>query len=258
MVVAKAHATVVNGRLQVSIDLQTKGDLPGHPFRGNQWSSGGRVQVWKGNDFASAEDQSPEQIASWVKPGHVVVEETDGPMHQTFDPNSPVTFRTRKIGAELPQGTVVDKRLVHGEDGIKIEYLVKPRTGGKESEFQDRQELEKLETLLKIDPDAPSEDRQRWRQQATELRAKLESQQIDAKPKPKPKPNPKPEEKPVEKPKPQLVTEKPKPKPLEGLDLLRGQLRTLEGLIDRGARGNYAQRAEELRKRIAEEEGKKV
>lgn len=42
MVIVKSSATMVNGRLQVSIDLQTKGDLPGHPFRGNQWDGGGQ------------------------------------------------------------------------------------------------------------------------------------------------------------------------------------------------------------------------
>lgn len=36
--VTKATSRVVGGRLQVQIDL--KGDLPGHPFRGNQWSGG--------------------------------------------------------------------------------------------------------------------------------------------------------------------------------------------------------------------------
>lgn len=44
MVTAKTTAAIVNGRLQVQIDLQTKGDSPGHPFRGNQWS-GGRGDV---------------------------------------------------------------------------------------------------------------------------------------------------------------------------------------------------------------------
>lgn len=36
--ITKAISRVVGGRLQVQIDL--KGDLPGHPFRGNQWSGG--------------------------------------------------------------------------------------------------------------------------------------------------------------------------------------------------------------------------
>lgn len=36
-----ASQKVVDGRLQVHIDLQIKGDLTGHPFRGNQWTVGG-------------------------------------------------------------------------------------------------------------------------------------------------------------------------------------------------------------------------
>jgi len=40
-----AGAKIVDGKLQVHIDIQDseldlKGDLPGHPFRGNQWSGG--------------------------------------------------------------------------------------------------------------------------------------------------------------------------------------------------------------------------
>lgn len=37
---ANVSAAIVDGRLKVHVDLQ-KGDLPGHPFRGNQWSVGG-------------------------------------------------------------------------------------------------------------------------------------------------------------------------------------------------------------------------
>lgn len=36
---AVVSAKIVDGRLKVHVDLQ-KGDLPGHPFRGNQWEGG--------------------------------------------------------------------------------------------------------------------------------------------------------------------------------------------------------------------------
>jgi len=36
---ADVKSWIEDGRLQVHVDL--KGDLPGHPFRGNQWSGGG-------------------------------------------------------------------------------------------------------------------------------------------------------------------------------------------------------------------------
>jgi len=36
---ADVKSWIQDGRLQVQVDL--KGDLPGHPFRGNQWSVGG-------------------------------------------------------------------------------------------------------------------------------------------------------------------------------------------------------------------------
>lgn len=38
---ADIKSWVERGRLQVHVDLQTKGDAPGHPFRGNQFSGGG-------------------------------------------------------------------------------------------------------------------------------------------------------------------------------------------------------------------------
>jgi len=41
--VVGASSKVVDGRLQVQIDL--KGDLPGHPFRGNQWGGGSGIMA---------------------------------------------------------------------------------------------------------------------------------------------------------------------------------------------------------------------
>lgn len=49
--VVGAKSRLVGGRLQVEIDL--KGDLPGHPFRGNQWSGGGA----SGNPFSDDESE---------------------------------------------------------------------------------------------------------------------------------------------------------------------------------------------------------
>lgn len=43
--VVRATGLVKDGRLQVRIDL--KGDLPGHPFRGNQWTGSGGGGSWK-------------------------------------------------------------------------------------------------------------------------------------------------------------------------------------------------------------------
>lgn len=46
-------AKMVDGRLQIQIDLQTKGDFVGHPFRGNQWSGGGGEMMVPDRDMGS-------------------------------------------------------------------------------------------------------------------------------------------------------------------------------------------------------------
>lgn len=65
--VVGAKSKVVDGRLQVQIDLQTKGDLPGHPFRGNQWTGGGEA-VGRGDNrmitVARSENDVSENIRS--------------------------------------------------------------------------------------------------------------------------------------------------------------------------------------------------
>jgi hypothetical protein len=60
----KAEAEVVGGRLQVQIDLQVKGDLPGHPFRGNQWSGG---QEW-GERSEEEGERLTKELEDFVKP----------------------------------------------------------------------------------------------------------------------------------------------------------------------------------------------
>lgn len=52
--VTKATSRVVGGQLQVQIDL--KGDLPGHPFRGNQWEGGAG-----GEHGAAVSGEMPEE-----------------------------------------------------------------------------------------------------------------------------------------------------------------------------------------------------
>lgn len=211
-----------------------------------------KVQNFRRNDFTKATEQTPEKMARWQKPGHVIVVGRDGgPMHQTFDPSSPVTIRTRKIGAELPEGTVVDKRLVHGDEGLRVEYLVKPRRTGDEANYADQRELARLEELLRIDPDAPTEDRDRWRQQIADIQARMPT----ATPEPKPK---------VARPAPEAPTPlshapsvaKPAPREPTELETLKGQARGLQGLLDRGAAGRlgeeYASRLEAIKAKIAE------
>lgn len=210
-----------------------------------------KVQRFKRNAFVPAEEQSADEMAQWQKPGHLIVAGQDGgPMHKTFDSSSPVTIRSRKIGAELPEGTVVDKRLVYGDDGVRVEYLVKPRSKKADSEFADKKELARLQELLDVDPDAPTEHRNKLRQQIADIQSRLE------RPKTSPKSPAPVAQKPAEptseeKPKP---ASKPQPRELTELEKLKGQAKTLRGLLDRGASGklyaDYAARLAGIQEKI--------
>lgn len=97
MVTAKTTAAIVNGRLQVQIDLQMKGDAPGHPFRGNQWEGGGgpegsesgrssvlvedKSNPWlsgpKAEKIRAAVEGMPDSVKAMVKAAGIKVEYVD-------------------------------------------------------------------------------------------------------------------------------------------------------------------------------------
>jgi hypothetical protein len=95
MVTAKTTAAIVNGRLQVQIDLQMKGDAPGHPFRGNQWTGGGSGVVTV--DDTEEEEEEEEETEE---------EEEDGP--GTTPWGTPSTIERRQITLDQIAGHAMD------------------------------------------------------------------------------------------------------------------------------------------------------
>lgn len=86
----------------------------------------------------------PSELAAWrARPGHTVVSEAPNVVGGDFDAagasaagafGAGATVRTHRVGADIPAGRVVAKRLV-GEPGAppRVEYLVKPRGGRAEA-----------------------------------------------------------------------------------------------------------------------------
>lgn len=64
----------------------------------------------------------------------VTAPEDRGNDELSFASNYRVTLK--KIGAELPEGTVKAKRQIRTEEGLQIQYAVQPRSKAKEAEYQ--------------------------------------------------------------------------------------------------------------------------
>lgn len=106
--IVKAHGKVVSGRLQIQIDL--KGDLPGHPFRGNQYSGGAGGQMAPDRDMGSGvASQQPKVSAKVSVPAKELkklpkeqkqeIKETAKQVEQRLDQ---VASRCTKLTSKLP------------------------------------------------------------------------------------------------------------------------------------------------------------
>ena len=90
--VVGAKSSVVGGRLQVQIDL--KGDLPGHPFRGNQWSGG------QGGGLSTKVSVSAKELNKLkTKEEKETIQETAKQVEQRL---SDVASRCQKLTSKLP------------------------------------------------------------------------------------------------------------------------------------------------------------
>lgn len=121
-------------------DLGTKWarlQLPGAKVRA--WDN--RKKVWK-----PFEHIPTTEMDAWVKPGMVLVREavrfcdgSEGPMgHDTRK------IRSIKVGGEIRQGIVKDKRMFDG----KVEYLVKPHSKARQKEIAAQEDIQAREAEL--------------------------------------------------------------------------------------------------------------
>ena len=102
-----ASGKVVDGRLKLQIDL--KGDLPGHPFRGNQWSGGQGEMMAPDRDMGSGVASSKQQVKVTVlaselkklksKEEKKAIQETAKQVEQRL---SEVADRCSKLTKKLP------------------------------------------------------------------------------------------------------------------------------------------------------------
>jgi hypothetical protein len=60
-----ADAGMKLGRTKDEVELIEKGDLPGHPFRGNQWSGGGRVSISVETLDKDSAKSLTENVTAW-------------------------------------------------------------------------------------------------------------------------------------------------------------------------------------------------
>lgn len=134
------------------------------------------IEEWKGEKF-----NKPKRIhkddAKWEKPGHTVV---STPLKAVLDSNyhdsdmgqfySKTSTRTKKIGTELPEGTIKAKRIITPYQGAKtVEYLVKPRSQKAEKIYQAQMRMIDLQETLQINRDMMSES------EVAQIRAEIDT-----------------------------------------------------------------------------------
>jgi len=105
------------------------------------------VQMWAKDKWSKSVRIPKEDAQVPWKPGHLLVTTNTIMQGHGFDSSSGASFNVRSlvIGAEVPKGTVVGKRLLGGE----TQYLVKPRGGPKEKAYMAAMRLKAILGLLR-------------------------------------------------------------------------------------------------------------
>lgn len=107
------------------------------------------VAYFRGTKFGKYE-RIPKDLAEtpW-KPGHLLLDESAQIQGHGFDSDFGPTLnlRSKTIGSEISQGTVVGKRIILMPDK-RVQYLIKPRSGRAEKVYQAKVRLQQIERSL--------------------------------------------------------------------------------------------------------------
>jgi hypothetical protein len=134
------------------------------------------IQVWGGKAFKKPERLPKEAIETPWRAGCVIVAEAARIDGRGFDSDVGPRFalHTHPIGHDLEAGTVVGKRLVRAEDGMRVQYLAKPRAKKAQAAYEARRRLAEVEYQLGPNADYHSpENIAALQAEAAQLRAVL-------------------------------------------------------------------------------------
>lgn len=101
-----------------------------------------------------------EDEGRWVKKGHIMIETVFSAYGREAEEDYVFKFYSKKLGTELIEGTIVDKRSIwkpeenptlglEHERYRKVQYLVKIRTTEEEERYGRKRRIEELERNLK-------------------------------------------------------------------------------------------------------------